>query len=284
MGGGLSEQPAKALRPLTGNRPKAGFSLIESAAVLFIAGLVLMGIIDMYHAYQKGDYVSTNQQRMATIKQAIQAFYDQNYYLPCASSLTLPQSDPLFGRGDAIDGGKNTALNHPTYLTAVAADCKAAVAGTFTVASAGTNPIPAANPVVSTVRVGGVPVRSLGLPDEDAYNPEGFRYIYAVSENVARLDYLHPPTQTDPYLDLSLGQITALYPGTGTQLTTPPGSVLWIMIDPGKDGNGAYMIDGTQKPCTTTGVTAEEINNNCHATTTSTFYYGDGLTYQGGTQ
>ncbi len=127
------------------------------------------------------------------------------------------------------------------------------------------------------VRIGAVPVRNLGLDDNHIADPNGHLFIYAVSETQANLPpqrhigdnscgptsnpinltcFTFPAsTPANPYMtlapDQTQGAIDIQDPTAGfTSLVNPAGSALYVVIAPGKDGMGAYNLNGLQGiPC-----------------------------------
>ena len=226
----------------------SGFSVLELSAVILMAGFVLVGIIGMYDQYQKANYLNATRGRQAAIVKALQDFFNQNGYLPCAASKTLPQSSPMYGRGD----NGNDPLHRPKQFPVIASvDCATPAGGTV---------------AVGGVHLGYVPVRSLDLPDSYAVNPNNYPYIYAVTDSVAQYTLAHPATPTSPTIDMTSGKIDIQYPVTHASMVSPPGSALYTVIDPGPTGCGGV------------GLNADAVHN---CTTTTTFYYGSAATYVG---
>jgi type II secretory pathway pseudopilin PulG len=99
----------------------------------------------------------------------------------------------------------------------------------------------------SKVWVGAVPVRTLGIPDENMTEPGGNLMIYTVTQSAASAATfsaakgaveVRPPISTgvnDPQ-DTS-GSLTMTAPNG-------PGSALYAVISPGKTGRGAYNNNG----------------------------------------
>lgn len=173
-----------------------GFSLLEMVIVLSIISVVV-GVSLVVGAEQvrvEKLQASTNELRM--IQEATRRFAKRYGRLPCPARLTLTPEDSDFGR-EASDCSDSSP---PTGLTRVL------VSGS------------------DYMRVGAVPVFSLGLPREMMMDAWNRRYFFAVSEaNISAID------------DTTAGVIT-VQDGGGTDVTTVASFVVGTH---GESGAGA---------------------------------------------
>ncbi len=132
-----------------------GFTLVEIALVLVIAGVVLATLSSVLLIYIKNTNIKTTEQRLEQIQDSMQLFVEFNGRLPCPAPLTLAPDDTDFGREVSTN------------------DCNGgAFAGTFTTGTDG-------------VRIGAVPTRALNLPDDFTLDGWNNRFTYAVTQVMA---------------------------------------------------------------------------------------------------
>lgn len=196
-----------------------GFSLVELSIVLAILGVVTAGglTIGASVVEQQANIASNTQ--LDEIDKAIKDYYQVNGFLPCPARSTV-----------ALGGGATFG---------VATDCSAAVVAGVTDAG--------------TVRVGALPVRTLGLRDRMIADEFGNRYIYAVTETQA---------VDAPGFEANNGAIR-VNDNSGAAIST---TVSYIVLSTGNDGKGSvrYQTGGTlPNACTAaTGLDVENCDNN----------------------
>lgn len=134
-----------------------GFSLLELSIVLGIIALVAGGGMTMATGALKTADRITTQERLTTIKVALDSYAKTNGHLPCPFNRTLLSSSTLFGVENRSGGNCNTAapgVSAPPGLI-----------------------------LANNIWHGAVPVRALGLPDSYAADAWGNKFTYAVSAN-----------------------------------------------------------------------------------------------------
>lgn len=144
-----------------GNR--RGFSLLEIAVVLAIISAIVGMTIMMGTERIEVESTRSSWNELKAIQKALKRFGKHYDRLPCPARLTVERSDNEFGReaDDCSDASPPSGITRVEYP---------ASSGTY-------------------VRIGAVPVHTLGLPGEMAFDDWGNRYFYAVSEdNIATLD------------------------------------------------------------------------------------------------
>jgi len=156
---------------------RTGFSLMELSVVLGIISLIAGAGMTMAQGALKAADRVTSQERLTTIKLALDSFAKTYGYFPCPFDRALAPTAPAFGRENR---------------TAGSIDCGA---------TNGTSYINAAN-----IITGAVPVRTLGLPDSYAGDAWGNKFTYAVTMN---------HTNGPPKLATTAGAMTMRYGPTG---------------------------------------------------------------------
>jgi hypothetical protein len=211
-----------------------GLMLIEVAVMLLIEALIFLTGISIYKVYTKTNHREILNQRLDTVNKAILRHFSApgvSTALPCPADPSLPRTDPNYGVANC-----NTPPPASMALTTLAS-----VRGSLPITSPNyLNPPP-------RVRIGAVPVRTLGLPDVAMATPDGFLFIYAVTESmtVPACPTCSPPR---PAPDQELGGIDVRSPSSGISLirTTPfgAGSALYIVALPPGPGGGAWTLQG----------------------------------------
>jgi prepilin-type N-terminal cleavage/methylation domain-containing protein len=130
---------------------RRGFSLLELSIVLGIISLIAGAGMSMASGAIKAADRITTQERLNTIKLALDSFAKTYGYLPCPFDRALTPTSATFG-------------------------VEARTAGTSTCVAAAPGIITAEN-----IWFGGVPVRTLGLPDSYAADAWGNKLTYAVT-------------------------------------------------------------------------------------------------------
>lgn len=147
-----------------------GFTLIELSIALAIIGFLLAGFaagLKVYYTEKK--FVET-QDNLKTVQAALSDFVEINGFLPCPTTRTI-------ARGTAIPGAAPLADGSPR-LEGHATDCTVAVVGGVTEIPGLPDPVSGIN---LPVRVGAIPYRHLGIPQESTMDAFGNRLTYAVT-------------------------------------------------------------------------------------------------------
>ncbi len=127
-----------------------GFSLIEMSVVLVIISTILGSMMVLTNKSQDRAKYDATIIKIKAIDESLQKYAIKAGVIPCPAP-------------------RSAAVNSASF--AVATDCNiAAVAGTTQ---------------AGQVRIGAVPTRTLGLPDDYAYDEWGMRITYAINVNLA---------------------------------------------------------------------------------------------------
>ncbi len=193
-----------------------GFSLVEISIVLVVVATMLAGVLPAITEGTKVRDIDTTAERLAAIEKSIQAHFADNGDLPCPSDITLKIDVAGFG----VEGA--------------GADCRTGS--------------PQANwSHASNVVGGGVPTKTIGLPDEYAFDGWGRRIYYHVDSRA-----------TDSATFDSAGAIQ-VNDGSGSPRTS---TAVYALVSAGRNGHGAYTrAGGTVR--LNTGSENNDEGNNC---------------------
>jgi len=234
----------------------SGFTLLQMAIICLILGLMAATAANTYHLYVRKTQMGTSSSRVAAIQTAVQNFFKDHGYIPCAADPAQPETSATFG------------VELPGLCTG------GNIGGTIDVPGQGT---------AGHVRIGAVPVRTLGIDDSYIVNAYGNEFFYAVTESLTSKGAtpLAPVVltgTTDGSIDVCDGSAASCDAGhsvlDGTTIPAPPGGAvlpidgcvgqtapdymppvfptanveryaLYLVIDPGQSGLGTHNTSGT---------------------------------------
>lgn len=208
----------------------SGFSLIEVTIVLLIGGLILSSISAMLVVYVKKSNLSLTRERLLTIDEALQDYLSLNGRYPCPASLSSAPDTPTYGFEQATPAGL----------------CET-------------------SPVVSgrngrNVRLGAVPVRSLGLPDDFIADAWAVRFTYAVTEALAESGTYDSSEGAISVVDSADNHI-AIDPTLATGHADRDGTAHYVIVSHGENElGGTPEGGGSALPCPAAGT---QENENC---------------------
>lgn len=228
------------------NKKNSGFTLVELALVLVIAGMLLSLAASVGAARIDGQRIKDTNARMNFIMAAIKQYVRNYKHLPCPAAITgatsLETSTSFgFGAGTNID-------DTPT--------------GNCTATAFGAN----------TIEIGAVPVRELGISPAVTVDGWGNRIVYAVDEDLTYVDRDIDPITTTPcgtnggivgggYTDFATAGTLDVTLTDGTTSITTAAAVL--LMSHGPNGIGAYFASsGTKSTATSTAGEAENYDYN----------------------
>jgi prepilin-type N-terminal cleavage/methylation domain-containing protein len=212
------------------NTRRRAFSLMEMAIVIAIIALVMGFAVSLgTNAIESAERTST-QERLAVLKRALEDYAKANGYLPCPYDRTLLPADPNFGT--AILGGMECLDIAPGLVIL---------------------------PSPFDISIGGVPVRTLGLPDAYAEDAWGNKFTYAVSSL-----HIYSPAQyilEDGRIEIAMGDVGAadwlLAPSIARDndpnsvvltYTTGSAGATYVLFSHGPDGRGAFPLNASTVP------------------------------------
>lgn len=211
-------------------RRQDGYTLLQVAAALLVIGLLAAPMGGLYYLYQKDRKLDLN---FRTVEQAVsilQNFRSNEGYYPCPAPLDAARTDPAHGHPSDCRSGAIAAALPGTCVDGICIE-----------ESIRTD-IPNRR-----VIVGAVPFRLLQLPEARTLDAYGSRLVYVVTESM---------TDTGAINDAHGG--IAVRDETGTPLTTPDGSVAFLILSHGPNRIGGYSADGVMgRPCAGAGLDRE---------------------------
>ncbi len=207
-----------------------GFTLIEMAVVIVIIGILATMFTPLVNLYFKNERREETQNNIAEVNNALSGFLALYGRYPCpAPTNGVLRNQDEYGHED-IDPATGTCVES---VPTAEGNWGGPVGGTFVQESLRTD---LATP--PRVRVGMVPFRTLNLDEGDAYDGNGFRLTYAVTENLTVANTFNRAE----------GGIT-VRGGTGGILTEPDHSAHFIVISHGENAEGAFNKLGAQNAC-----------------------------------
>lgn len=199
--------------------PISGFTLVELSVVLVVISLLVAGgLAASVSMVNRSAYIDTRTQ-LQQIEESLQDYYTVNGRLPCVASLNEAISSATFGIEVGATG------------TTCAGGAAQSTPGHYRVDIGGG----------VMVRVGMLPVRTLGLSDSAAADKFGSRIVYAVTEKLTDAGQFG----TAP------GAITVKDASNNNILT----NAAYFVTSLGRDRKGAYALSNASlvEACGSTG-------------------------------
>lgn len=190
----------------TNNR---GYTLIEMAVVMVIAGIVVSGAVAAYTLYLKDSRQKHTTRAMQSAQQAIGGYRALYGRYPCPASPTAAPGDVDYGYQDCAGA---SLLSATSTRTPALAD--------------------------PDIMIGTIPFRELNISENTAYDGYNNRLTYAVTASLVN----------DTTYDNSQGGIS-LVDGAGTSVIDPADSAHFVVISHGPNGEGAYSRFGVLTTC-----------------------------------
>ncbi|MBP7904085.1 MAG: prepilin-type N-terminal cleavage/methylation domain-containing protein [Alphaproteobacteria bacterium] len=268
---------------------QSGFTLIEMSIVMMIFGIALIAGLKLYDNYMVHNKVVATGSSISLTSRAVSDFRARFGRYPCPASLTAVRGTPDYGReGDCNANG----LARDGVTPGDEAPADNASAGTFAdgyfveqsarMVDTDGDSVAETRPLV--VR-GSVPFRDLNLPEDYAYDGNGYRLDYAVTQRLAVQDTFNPQHGGISIVDTQ---------ATPQSLLEVADSGLFVILSHGDDGAGAYTREGQRVETCPTGSDIEK--DNCDVSSaearythisrdsqTNTSHFDDQLAYYTGT-
>ncbi len=217
-----------------------GFTIIEMAIVIAIIGLFLAAAGQLYIQYDRYQKKNDTTLDMLAVSGAVTNFRNLYGRYPCPASLTANRENTqIYGMETACDDTSGPDFTLGAGVTA-----------------AGVAVVPGTKTPGERVRIGMIPFRALNLEEDQAYDGERNRFIYAISEKMAVSTTFTPDG----------GEISILNDAGGS-LIEPPNSAHFMIMSAGENGAGAYNSRGSLNPC----LTGSQESDNCNFTTDAIF-------------
>lgn len=245
------------------NKRLRGISLIEMAVFIVIIGFLIISASRIYLVQVRYEAETVTTERLQTIKAAMEDYIARNKRMPCIASRIAPIDDENFGieqQFGAPDWDPGCDNEDPSDWEKFIAPSDNSSA-LFFIAQ------------FRSVRIGAVPVRTLGLSDEMMFDGWGNRLVYAMVPKMLSSygwdDYLFPVEYNESGAVIGTGVVNLLKieDADGNDLTNIDAGegVVWLVLAPGEDGRGAYGRNGGNtpiSPCPTSGAAEENCNDD----------------------
>lgn len=229
---------ARQKRNVTPTIAQRGFTLLELAAVLAILSVVVVFGMDIANNAIQGSERLSTQQKLSVIQEALEAYAERNGYLPCPANPALAPSAAAFG-----------------------IEQRNATVGLGCVAGGG---IPAAT---VGAWIGAVPVRTLGLSENYAEDAWGNKLTYAISllhDGGAADGGIASYAANTGSIEIRSGNLTTNYIVTSLADGTAAANATYVVLSHGKNGRGAYLMNGSTIGATCNAATLD--GTNCDRT------------------
>lgn len=219
---------------LRNKRGVKGFTLLELSIVLLIIGTLVGGAITIFNYSMRQQQIDITRERLKAIQKALLDYRQAFYSIPCpAPYISNDITASTFGRGE-------------TFL-ATGATCSSV--GTY---------VPSFQVGVTDVYGGGVPVRTLKLPDDYAFDGWGRRFTYFMDSEVAnKYAFTNSTISTSP----APGDLL-VKDNTGA---TVAAKVLYVIVSHGENGHGARTRPGAATINAGSTNTNEQDNCGCNS-------------------
>ncbi len=221
----------------------SGYTLAELSISLTIIALLTSGALAIIAERNKSGQIALTKYRQNVIQEAIKSFIQAKNYLPCPALPQLIESDDNFGKSDGLTTN-STVSNASMYNT--------------------TTHICTNNNL--TNEAGMVPVRTLNLDDEFAYDAWGRKFTYRTASYSGNFeDFSEPSFRGDiNIVDLSGTPRT----NVDNAISNSEGAI-YVLVSYGANGgdtawrrNFVYAENGSNYPGTTNGVEKQNTLHN----------------------
>ncbi|MGE3714367.1 MAG: type II secretion system protein [Alphaproteobacteria bacterium] len=219
-------------------RLSAGFTLLEMSVVLVIVATLVGAGIAVATSKIAQEQEDITRQRMAAIQKTLLDYRRVFDSLPCPAIAGAAIDDAAFGRGTSLQpiGGSCNDDYPPSYST-------------------------------GDVWGGSVPVRTLKLPDEYAFDGWGRRFLYFVDEEATGQGAF----QALGDITASVGDITIM-DLTGATIES---NALYMLLSHGPNGHGAISRGGSTAVSSFSENSFEQDNCGCNVSGVNTGFDAD---------
>jgi len=230
------------------SRNSNGYTLVELAISLTIGGIILVTVATSVHIYLKNQAYQTTLNNISMVTAALNNYLIQTGSYPCPAPIDVPRSNPQYGiAGDCTDG------------SVPAGSCGRGNGNGYCVQQSdrqlnGVNPLPAG--WTGRVRRGGVPFRTLDIPEYSTTDGYKDRLEYGVTEALAVQATYNQHGGAIDIVDGNKNPLVTPLPGfTG-------GTTHYVVISNGPDRAGAYSFEtgALVAPCPALGSTLDAAN------------------------
>lgn len=236
--------PINFLKPLSGRNSTKGFTVVELAIVMVVAGLLLSMIGSGLISYMSIAKYKDTIRNQTIITKALELYTEQKGRLPCPAVPTRSiGSDSDYG--DEVSGG-----------------CASSTCPTGLICS-------------EDVIIGAVPIKEINLDATLSLDGWENKYTYIIEKNQTELNCtsngqtensikIQDPNGNNvspPFCHETTATSPILY-GTVTPSRSKSGAPAFVLISHGEDGNGAWNRFGERADCSATGYDKENCDDD----------------------
>ena len=259
-------------RALIRRRPASGFTLLEMGVVVVVIALIVAASLSMgQYSVETARRINTTN-KLDAIENALMAFRVANNRLPCPADATL--ADPAVVSGvnyyavESVNAGACTTgsgYDGNGHRTSAASPARRRIIYTLLSLPPGGN---SNSPVGTTVAEGGVPVRTLNLPDDFMYDGWGRAFAYAVWTPLTAVPTGVPPTGAPAgFVNYGIYGNCLAAKVQNAGYTNRSTMADYVLVSYGSDGHGGYLKTGARY---SSGSDNPDEKTNCHCDSTAT--------------
>ncbi|HPQ50115.1 MAG: prepilin-type N-terminal cleavage/methylation domain-containing protein [Alphaproteobacteria bacterium] len=231
-----------------------GFTLIELAIVIIIAGLLAAPLIQAYSLYYQNQFRTKTISNIDMAKEQIAFYFNNTIHYPCPADRAVSANDINFGTAfDANCDPSTVGLTTPNTCTADGGICLVQGNVDLSIPLDGDTTDPN-----ELVIIGAIPIKTIRdtnsykISNEVALDAWGRKLTYAVSLGL---------TNSSTY-KFNGGQIRAI-DEYGSDTAGINGNAHYAVVSHGRDGKGAFNRESNTKfPCTTGQVDSENCDDD----------------------
>ncbi len=224
-----------------------GYSLAELSISVSIIAMLAVGGLSIMEKKNASDSVSETYEKITRIQDALKSFAATKQYLPCPSLPNIAESSVNFGKSEGLTVSVPEVVSVATMYNNAN---KVTVPDTHDACSN--------NGLLALFHAGAVPVRTLGLSDDDTYDGWGRKFTYRIANGAGT---------KDDFTDLRFKSDLAVVDRKGihkTNINNPPpynSGAAYVIVSYGENGKTvAWRKNDATAPAKATGL--EESNTD----------------------
>lgn len=212
-------------------RNEKGYTLIETAIVLTVVGMLIAAFASAYNLYYKNKAQSETVANVSRVVDSLSHYLIQNGRYPCPARMDVSRDHPEYGMEGVC-----------TDTSVAIGTCANGICIEEGQRAVNTNPNPGSPPAMDNnprVRRGAIPFRSLGIPEDAAEDGYKTRLYYAVTENLTNANRYRKD-----------GGAISVVNKTGASIISPEHTAHFVVFSVGEDRRGGYTRHGAlYQPC-----------------------------------
>ncbi len=208
---------------MVNNNKIAGNTLLSLLFFMIVLALLTIPLASYYDNWKDQKKAGDTAIRLEAINNAIHQYAAANGHYPCPADIRADFDTADFGKSAAAECNTGT----PDGFTGLTKRVSRTKAG-----------------IENYVRVGAVPVRTLGLPDDYIYDGYNHRYVYLVTEAYAAVAADGTPPNI-PELDRNDGPGIFVEDINENTSTRKIGNAIYAVMSMGNTEEGSYSANGS---------------------------------------